>query len=603
MGRYLSKFLYIVAERKKQLLVLLCLFLVTSLLDALGIGLVGPFIGLATNPGFVQTNSLLAWIYAKTGLDSTAKFVGLLGFFIIVIFYVKSFLYFQVQEFINRFGYDQQRELRVKLLHAYLHVPYTFHLNRNSADLINTMVGETRVFCDAIVLPLLNAAANIVVFCALLLLLLHTDLIATVTIVGILLLVFLPYYWFRHKIAAWGKECSVANSEIIRVINHSLGGLKETRVIGCEPYFEQQLDQEGRRFASSAAKFSAFKTLPRVSVEALLITFLVGFTSICLLTQNGQNLTSVLGVFAMASIRLMPSTNQLIIGTSILRNSSYTLNKIYADLKELEQQQKYIHLQNSFSFQASVSNDISVNRDQPLPFTKEIVLDEISYHYPGVSDLALQDVSLTIQKGQSIALIGKSGAGKTTLGDLILGLLMPVAGDMRVDGRSVYSDLRGWQKLIGYIPQSIFLIDDTVERNIAFGVPDHLIDYERLDEAIRAAQLTELIDQLPNGVKTVVGERGVRFSGGQRQRVGIARALYHGSEILVLDEATAALDSETESLINESIKALSGLKTVIIIAHRLTTIQHCDRVYLLDKGQIVKSGKYSEVVLEEQVLR
>ena len=193
-------------------------------------------------------------------------------------------------------------------------------------------------------------------------------------------------------------------------------------------------------------------------------------------------------------------------------------------------------------------------------------------------------------------MIGKSGSGKTTLVDIILGLLDPKAGDILVDGKSIYNNLRSWQDMVGYIPQSIFLIDDTVERNIAFGVPDRLIDTERMYQAIKAAQLEELIAQLPEGIKTQVGERGVRLSGGQRQRIGIARALYHERKILVLDEATSALDNETERLVSDAIKSLAGTKTLIIIAHRLTTVEHCDRVYLLEKGRVVESGSYREVV-------
>lgn len=200
-------------------------------------------------------------------------------------------------------------------------------------------------------------------------------------------------------------------------------------------------------------------------------------------------------------------------------------------------------------------------------------------------------------------MIGQSGAGKTTLVDVILGLLTPQQGDIKVDGISIYGNLRSWQNLIGYIPQSIFLIDDTIEKNIAFGVPENEIDQQRLDKAIQAAQLSEVIENLPNGLKTRVGERGVMLSGGQRQRVGIARALYHEREILVLDEATSALDNETEQLVTEAIKSLSGVKTTIIIAHRLTTVEHCDRIYMLEKGRIVKSGSYQEVVLKEQAIR
>lgn len=230
------------------------------------------------------------------------------------------------------------------------------------------------------------------------------------------------------------------------------------------------------------------------------------------------------------------------------------------------------------------------------------MLDRVTYRYPSSSEIALKDISMVIPKGESIGLIGKSGAGKTTLVDVILGLLTPESGGIRVDDVSVINNLRSWQNAIGYIPQSIFLIDDTIKHNIAFGVADEEIDEGKLYKVIQAAQLTELIEELPDGLETMVGERGVRLSGGQRQRVGIARALYHEREILVLDEATAALDNETEGLVTDAIKSLSGTKTIIIIAHRLSTIAHCDRIYSLEKGEIARSGSYQEVVLERQTL-
>jgi ATP-binding cassette, subfamily B, bacterial PglK len=268
-----------------------------------------------------------------------------------------------------------------------------------------------------------------------------------------------------------------------------------------------------------------------------------------------------------------------------MRHSTYVLDRLYLDLKEVD---KVVETEKKIKQLTQANAD--------LTFEKEVVLDRVTYQYPGVTEPSLKDISLALRRGESIGLIGKSGAGKTTLVDVILGLLVPDSGEIKVDGVSVNENLRSWQNLIGYIPQSIFLTDDTIERNIAFGVTDDKIDRQRLHQAIQAAQLTELMKDLPDGLDTIVGERGVRLSGGQRQRVGIARALYHEREILVLDEATAALDNETESLVTEAIKSLSGKKTTIIIAHRLSTIEHCDRVYMLEKGQIIKSGNYHDVV-------
>jgi ABC-type multidrug transport system fused ATPase/permease subunit len=236
------------------------------------------------------------------------------------------------------------------------------------------------------------------------------------------------------------------------------------------------------------------------------------------------------------------------------------------------------------------------NSQGAMSFVEEFTIDNVAYRYPNAPEESLKQVSLQIKRGQSIGLIGRSGAGKTTMVDVILGLLMPQSGDIRVDGVSIYEDIRAWQNLVGYVPQSIFLMDDTLEKNIAFGVPTDAIDRQRLYAAVESAQLSELVESLPDGLRTVMGERGIRLSGGQRQRVGIARALYHQREVLVLDEATAALDNETEKLVSESIKALGGAKTIIIIAHRLSTIEHCDCIYLMEKGCVVKSGTYPEVV-------
>jgi len=305
-----------------------------------------------------------------------------------------------------------------------------------------------------------------------------------------------------------------------------------------------------------------------------------------------------LSVFAVASIRMLPAASALLGSISTVRSYRYIVDKLYFDLKEVESKKLVTNLSGSVVKIASSKKAWS-EEPQAMSFTNRVALQQVSYRYPNSNKSAIRDVSLTIKKGQAIALIGKSGAGKTTLVDIILGLLNPEGGDIQVDGVSIYHDIRQWQNLIGYIPQSIFLMDDTVERNIAFGVPDEQINSQRLQKALEAAQLSQLIADLPEGVKTWVGERGLRLSGGQRQRIGIARALYHEREILVLDEATSALDNETEGLVNEAIKSLSGQKTLIIIAHRLSTVEHCDRIYLMEQGTIVKEGSYEEVVLGE----
>jgi ABC-type multidrug transport system fused ATPase/permease subunit len=285
-----------------------------------------------------------------------------------------------------------------------------------------------------------------------------------------------------------------------------------------------------------------------------------------------------------------------------MRSNTHALDKLYYEFKELEDlndaDERWL-LRTTDTSNSRIKNTNLSKKGIDFSFDNEIRIENLTFQYLNAKDNALDGISLTINKGESIGLIGKSGSGKTTLVDVILGLYMPQVGDIKVDGTSVYRDLRTWQNMLGYVPQSIFLIDDTLERNIAFGVPDALIDQDRLEKAIAMAQLEEVVSNLPEGIKTVVGERGVLLSGGQRQRVGIARVLYHEREILVFDEATSALDSETELLVTEATKALSGQKTIIIIAHRLSTIEHCDRIYQLDRGKVIKSGSYKEVVIGE----
>jgi len=606
---YLSKFLFVISARKTKLLLILCLFLAISALDAVGIGLIGPFILMSTNPALIQSNAWLFKFYKYSDIGNINHFIAFLGLIIVIFFYFKSFLYYRIQRYVLEFCYAQQVKLRLRLMDTYLLLPYTFHLRTNSANIIQNIIGESANFTYSISIPLFNAIANAFILFIILLLLAKTDLLATVSILGLLLLAAAPFHYFRHKITSWGKDNIDSLTETVRIVNHAIGGFKEVKVIGCESFFENQLSTQTHKFSRAASRFHSVQQLPRIVIEVILVTFIVGFVSLALVSSDrSENLVSVLSIFAIASIRILPSANQLMNCVNTLRNAKPTLDRVYLDLKELEspEARRYLKMFRSLSLDnisKNIFHGFDTLKTKPLDFKERIVVNKVNYAYPEVAENALSDVSLTIRKGESIALIGKSGAGKTSLVDVLLGLLIPQSGDIQIDGFSIYNDLRAWQGLIGYIPQSIFLSDDTIERNIAFGVLDHLIDQQRLKRAIHLAQLSELVEQLPKGVKSMVGEHGTLLSGGQRQRIGIARALYHEREILVLDEATSALDNETEKLISESIRSLSGTKTMIIIAHRLSTIEHCDRIYEMEKGKVVRSGTYEEIVLREQIAK
>ena len=592
MKNYLSKILYILERQKKELALVISSFLVVSCVEALSIGLVGPFVSIATKPDRVYESNILALIYEQSNLNNERLFVATLGILITFIFCIKSFIVWRVKINVYSYTSKQQVLLRERLMNAYLDAPYTFHLGKNSAHIINNILSETFKFTYRVLNPLLESVSNLFILLFIVALLSITSWVTVISILIIFLPLLLLFNRFKLSITKWGKESSEANQQIVRAINHGLGGIKETTIIGCSSYFKQQLVEEAERFSQAQKLFYAFNVTPRIIIETILVVFLIGFTSISLLFRADiSDLTALLSVFAIASMRLIPAATQIANGLSSLRNSSFTVDKLYSDLKELAK------TENETSTNKRFHEDKSFEKKSLISLCHSIELKNITYAYPQSPNPSLSNLSLKIAKGSSIAFIGKSGAGKTTLVDVILGLLAPKSGDIQVDGHSIYKNLRAWQNLIGYIPQSIFLTEDTIENNIAFGVPQHLVDTEKLWKAIKAAQLLDFVNDLPQGIHTVVGERGARLSGGQRQRIGIARALYHEREILVLDEATAALDNETEVLITESIKALSQTKTIIIIAHRLTTVKHCDRIHMLEKGRIVKSGSYDEVVL------
>jgi ABC-type multidrug transport system fused ATPase/permease subunit len=587
---YLRKILYILPAKRSSLISLVLVFLLVSVLEVFGIGLINPFINLSGNLDLIEQHHWLHLAYTLSGVSEKSHFVALLGMFIIIILFLKSWISWKSQAYVFQFSYQQQSQLISKLMNAYLDVPYHFLLGKNSANIIQNIIDETKKFANGVLITLLMTVSNLIVAISLMILLCWTSIVAVLGMIGIALPLIFLFKRFQDRLVYWGRESSQANEAIIRTVNHGLGSIKETKILGCKTYFKDHIAIQATRYAHAQGGFYAFKLAPRVIIEAVLVMLLVGTISVLLIQNHDiRELIPVLSVFAIASIRLIPASSNFAGGLSLLRNTVYTVDKLYDDLKSMETATQ------ESAYRASALTPYARN-GRVLTFDHDIVLEALTYRYPNTAMAALDHISLTIHKGQSIALIGKSGSGKTTLVNVLLGLLMPATGDIRIDNHSIYTNLPAWQSLVGYIPQSIFLTDDTITRNIAFGVPDSHIDPERLTQAIAAAQLTELIDDLPDGLHTQVGERGIRLSGGQQQRIGIARALYHQKEVLILDEATAALDNETERLVTEAMKALSGVKTIVIVAHRLTTVAHCDHVYVMDHGRIVKSGLYQEIV-------
>ena len=592
MLNYLKKVLYILGSSKKKLPFLLLVFITTSIVEVFGIGILGPFFAIVSDPTLIQKNSVLRAVSSKLNISTDKNFIIFLSASIGILFILKSALYFFSKFYILEFSHSHRGKMVETLNRAYLEGDYSSFASKNSSTLIKNIVNETQSFCSLILQSILYGISNFVILIFLIALMFASDFLLLTAVLGSLLPVVLLVYLLKNKLRRWGQTQSNATQRMIQTLNQGLGGFKETRIIGSAPYFEDQMAQHTKAYARASSLAESFDMMPRILIETSLVVFIVFFIGAAQIFQfrSTDSLIANLGIFAVASIRLLPAASQIISAIGNLQKTRHVVDILYKDLKAVNQDRLLI--EDTASSRGQNPN-FSIDA---LKFSDVIQLSNIIYRYSEESEPAISAVSLEIKKGTSVAFIGQSGAGKTTLVDIILGLLIPQSGDITVDGVSIYSNLRTWQNLVGYIPQSIFLLDDTVERNIAFGVPDHLINYEKLESAVAAAQLQELITRLPNGMHTRVGERGVMLSGGQRQRIGIARALYHEREILVLDEATSALDNETERRVSEAINQLSGKKTLIMIAHRLSTVKNCDQVYMLEKGRIIKSGSYCEVV-------
>ncbi|MCT7961897.1 ABC transporter ATP-binding protein/permease [Laspinema sp. D1] len=584
---FFQKLLYLFTPRERwQIAGLFLLVLIGAGFETLGVGLVLPFIFLIENPQRVEESGLLRWVYLIVGGPDIRQFLiwtgmGLMGIYIIKNAYLTGLTYLQC-----RFICDKQVKLCSRLFQAYLYSPYTFHLQRNSAELIHNISSETAALFGNILTPGLLAITEITILASIAFLLLLVEPVTFLMAAGVLSLATVSFYRLvRIKLSHIGKARQYHQGQVIQTINQGLAGVKETKILGREQFFLEAYNTHNISANRSWQYFQVVNQLPRFFIETIAV---VGLMLIFVLVlAQGRDLSAVLptlSLFAAAAFRLMPSINRILNSVITIRFSSHSVHVIHNEFRELKSLLECPQV-------ASSSKLIDPN----TVLKPAIELRNVVYRYPGASNNSLNGVSLTIPKGKSVGFVGSSGAGKTTIVDVILGLLPPTQGQVLVEGRDIYDDLSAWQRLIGYIPQTIYLCDDTLRNNIAFGIPADEINENWIESALISAQLTELVASLPEGLDTLVGERGVRLSGGQRQRVGIARALYHNPEILVMDEATAALDNQTEAGVMEAVEKLSGEKTLIMIAHRLSTVKNCDCLYFMSQGQIVDSGTYDEL--------
>lgn len=577
-------FLLFNKHEKKKFFILFLMMIVAALFETIGIGLIVPFVGIVTNPDVIQEQAILTYLYNLFSFQSTSAFIIfsvilLLSVFVFKNLYLLLFNYAQFRVILN-----QQVKLSRDLFKEYLTKPYTFHLQRNSADLLRNVNSEVSRVFQGIIMSGFQLVTEILVILCILTLLLITAPLATIT-ASVLLSgsVILFFTFLRKKISSLGKEQQKVSGTMIKWVNQGLGASKEVKVSGKEGFFINSYTGQSQIRANNSRYMKMLELVPRLFIETLLVSIVLITMLIVVFQGTGTaQLISTMALFAMAAFRLMPSITRVVSLITTIRYSQPALTVVYDDL--FKNKEKSTHIE---------QKDVVINKGNRT-FIDTIELNNISFRYPEQEEYAIDNVSLTIPIGQSVAFVGESGAGKTTIVDVILGLFEPEKGTVLIDDENINSQKNLWQQKIGYIPQFIFLSDDTIRGNVAFGIENRQIEDEEVWRALDQAQLKEFVKGLPDQLETEVGERGVRLSGGQRQRIGIARALYHNPEVLFMDEATSALDNETEKEIMKAIDGLKGEKTLIIIAHRLSTIENCDIVFRINNGKLVEIDNIME---------
>lgn len=556
---------------------LIFLMLIGMTFEMLGIGLVMPALAFLVQEKNGAAPKWIELLLSRLGNPSQVQLV-LGGLVIVFSVYLLKICFLVFMAYCqSRFVFSLQTRLNLKLFAIYLSQPWSFHLERNSAELIRNVdsVQSFAVACTA----LMTLLTELLVVLGVVGLLICVEPAGALVVGAVLGASALTYDLVtRSRLTQWGVRRHRHHAMVIRHLQEGLGGVKDVKVLGCENNVLERFRTDAEGLARMNGRQSLFQQIPRLWYELLAVA------ALCILTAamiwQGRPIAAlvpILGVFGTAAFRLLPSVNRLALAAQQLRFSDAIVSTLRHEL-------------------GIKSPERPADRGPAYEFVDSIRLDRVSYQYSGGRGRALDDVCLCIPRAASVGIIGGSGAGKSTLVDVMLGLLEPTSGSVTVDGQDITRHGRAWLNSIGYVPQQIYLADDTFRRNIAFGLRDDEIDDAAIARAVEAAQLKSFVATLPEGLDTLVGERGVRLSGGQRQRIGIARALYYDPPVLVLDEATSALDADTENDVMAAVNSLHGKKTLVIVAHRLSTLSHCDTIYELEHGRLIASGAAKEIL-------
>ncbi len=565
-------------KQKLNLVYVTIIIFLQSFAELLGVSVILPFINAVVAPETLLEEKPIRWAYDFFGMESTGELIIYLAVLIIIVYILKNLFLIYVYELQYKFAYYGKKQMQNELMRYYIGKDYTFFLNVNSSELIRNINTDPEMFYTA-VQNALQLLSELCVSVIIVIFLLFTDVTITLGValsVGIMFLLMIK--GLRRVLARYGDERRVYSANMFKCMQQAFGGIKEIKIANRESYFQNDFEKQNEVYTHVIKQNAFLSAIPKPVMEALCIAGLMAVIAIQVAngTTDTTQFIGVLGVFAAAAFKLLPSVNKISSYFAAIVHNAVVIEKVRDEYREMQETK----LSGGQSKESAAKN-----REKTISLEKEISVEHLEFSYPNTEEAVIRDANVVIPKNCSAAFIGPSGAGKTTFVDLILGILTPQKGSICVDGTDIHEALRSWHEKIGYIPQTIYMLDDTIRNNIAFGDAGE-IDDARVWEALRQAQLEDFIKGLEDGLDTVIGEAGVRLSGGQRQRIGIARALYRRPEVLVLDEATSALDNETEAAVMEAIDRLQGKMTMFIIAHRLSTIQNCDIVYKVENGQV-----------------
>ena len=561
-------------KQKRTMLYLVFMMIIGAGLQVAGVGMIVPVVSIVMNPKSVETNELVHMLYVILGEGTIQRFSILIMLGLILIFIIKNvFLYFQQKATLS-FVYTNQFRTSEQMMKNYLRRGYEFYLNADTAVVQRNITSDVNNMY-AMILSLLQLVSDGIIFVFLVLYCLQQDVVMSLLLATVMLILLVVIKKILKPILyKAGKDNQDYYSSLFKWISQTVQGIKEVKISCKEQYFVSEYVKCGKGYVDAVQKYNLYNNIPKLFIESICVICMIGYLLIMMLAGvNSEEMMQTLTAFAAAALVLLPCVNRI---NNQINNITY-FEPFFMGVTD--------HLQDEISG-TKVDMSYATDNDEKLSISKNIELKDIVYAYPNTDKLIFNNANMNIPIGASVGIVGTSGAGKSTIVDVLLGLLQVKSGTIEADGKDVKENYRAWLKNIGYIPQMIFMLDDTIRKNVAFGVPEERIDEKRLWEVLKEAQLDEFVMSLPDGLETGIGERGIRLSGGQRQRIGIARALYNNPEVLILDEATSALDNDTEAAIMEAINRLHGKKTLIIIAHRLQTIEKCDIVYRVENGKV-----------------